>query len=415
MLDLLEGVRVLECSLLEPAALGMTLAEFGADVVKVEPPGGDYVRQMAWPVIDGVSILHWHVNRGKRSVVVDLRTDEGVQLFLELVENCDVLIEAMRPGALARRGLTTEALHERNPTLVVCSVSGWGMTGPYRDLPAHGIGFDVWAGIAPPVTDENGFPTIPDHTTVGIRVAPLWGALAVAAALLRVRTTGEGVHLDLAQADAAAATNWLRIEGARAYERTDLDVTGNPSDGGERREPGVAGMADSVRYQFYSTADGHVLLMASEQELWRNFCYAAGRPELYDAHPGHTYADHARGDLVLRRELQALFSARTTQEWIQLGVDHNCPIAPVNTAASISADPQFQDRLPWLSSDEFGTDLIPNPVRLVDRDGQAIETRPVRRAPSAGEHSDEVLSTVLGKSRAEIDALVASGAVQRGP
>jgi crotonobetainyl-CoA:carnitine CoA-transferase CaiB-like acyl-CoA transferase len=173
---LLSGVRVLEASLLEPAALGMILADLGADVIKVEPPGGDYVRTMAWPIIEGVSLLHWHVNRGKRSVELDLRTQAGVSAFLDLAAQSDIVIEAMRPGALARRGITVERLRERRPDLVICNVSGWGSTGPYRNIPAHGIGFDVWAGLAEPATDDEGFAFMPDHTTVGVRVTPVWGA-----------------------------------------------------------------------------------------------------------------------------------------------------------------------------------------------------------------------------------------------
>lgn len=401
---LLAGVRVLESSLLEPGALGMTLAELGADVVKVEPPGGDYVRTMAWPIIEGVSLLHWHVNRGKRSVEIDLRTDAGVALYLDLVEKSEVVIEAMRPGALARRGITVQRMRERNPAIVVCSVSGWGMTGPYRDIPSHGIGFDVWAGLAAPATDDEGFVYMPDHTTVGVRVAPVWGALAVCAALVRARATGQGAHIDLAQSDVAAATNWFRIEGARAYERPEDEVTGNPSDGGARRDPGISGMAGSVRYQYYRTLDGHVLLMASEREFWRNFCIAVGRSDLFDAHPGSQYADHARGNRELQRELQEIFATRRTAEWLRLGATANCPIAAVNDAASIGRDPQFAERLPWLPAADVGADMIPNPIKLVDEPAAAPGP-----APKPGEHTADVLRSVLDLDQARIDELGRAG------
>jgi crotonobetainyl-CoA:carnitine CoA-transferase CaiB-like acyl-CoA transferase len=407
---LLAGVRVLESALLEPGALGMILAELGADVVKVEPPGGDYVRRMAWPVIDGVSLLHWHVNRGKRSIEIDLRQPAGVDLYLDLVARSDVVIEAMRPGALARRGVTVRRMRERNPAVVVCSVSGWGMTGPYRDIPAHGIGFDVWAGLAAPGVDEEGFADMPDHTTVGVRVTPVWGALAICAALLRARATGQGAHIDLAQSDVAAVTNWFRIEGARAYERPEDEVTGNPADGGARRDPGVSGMAGSVRYQYYRSSDGYVLLMASEREFWRNFCVAVGREDLYDANPGSRYADHARGDRVLRRRLQEIFLGRTTADWVRLGAEANCPIAAVNDASSIGRDPQFQHRLPWLPAAEFGADMMPGPIRLVGE--EAARPRP---APSSGEHADEVLRSVLGLAPDRIEALRRAGALGPEP
>jgi crotonobetainyl-CoA:carnitine CoA-transferase CaiB-like acyl-CoA transferase len=401
----LAGVRVLEVSLLEPAALGQVLGDLGADVIKVEPPGGDYVRRMAWPIIDGVSLLHWHVNRGKRSIELDLRTDAGCAVFLDLVEQSDVVVEAMRPGALARRGLTVERMRERRPDLVVCSVSGWGMTGPYSNIPAHGIGFDVWAALAEPGIDDAGFVSMPDHTTVGTRVTPVWGALAVSAALLRARATGVGAHIDLAQSDVAAVTNWFRIEGTRAYERPEDEVTGNPSDGGERRAPGITGMQGSVRYQYYRTSDGYVLLMASEREFWHNFCQAVDRMDLFERRPSETYADHARGDRELQRELQAIFLTRTTDQWVALGGSANCPVARVNDPASIAHDPGFAARLPWLPASEYGTDLMPTPVKLVGE--EPVHSRP---APTPGEHTDEVLREVLQASAERIAELRAAGA-----
>ncbi|MCA9858004.1 MAG: CoA transferase, partial [Dehalococcoidia bacterium] len=132
----LASVRVIECSLLGPAAITTHLADMGADVIKIEPPSGDYVREMTWPIVEGVSLMHLHLNRGKRSIVLDLRTDEGKEVFLELVAKADVVVEAMRPGALARRGLGFDELSKVNPKIVFCSISGYGATGPYKNLPS---------------------------------------------------------------------------------------------------------------------------------------------------------------------------------------------------------------------------------------------------------------------------------------
>ncbi|MEJ7585591.1 MAG: CoA transferase, partial [Acidimicrobiales bacterium] len=134
----LAGVRVIESSMLGPAAITTHLADLGADVIKVESPQGDYIRQMTWPIVEGVSLMHLHVNRGKRSLVLDLRTPEGVATYLDLVRDADVVIEAMRPGGLERRGLGYETLCEVNPRIVFCTISGYGMTGPYAELPSHG-------------------------------------------------------------------------------------------------------------------------------------------------------------------------------------------------------------------------------------------------------------------------------------
>src|SRR5438105_3207504 len=164
----LSGVRIVECSMLGPAAITTNLADLGAEVIKVEPPAGDYVRQMTWPIVEGTSLMHLHVNRGKRSVVLDLRTDEGVATFLDLVRTADAVVEAMRPGGLARRGLGYERLREINPRIVFITISGYGMTGPYRDMPSHGIAYDTWAGIVQPAYDDEGFCYMPEHVSIGI-------------------------------------------------------------------------------------------------------------------------------------------------------------------------------------------------------------------------------------------------------
>jgi crotonobetainyl-CoA:carnitine CoA-transferase CaiB-like acyl-CoA transferase len=396
----LEGVRVIECAMLEPDSLGMILADLGADVIKVEVPGGDYVRSIGWPFVEGVSIMHLHLNRGKRSIEIDLRTDEGADVFRDLVRNAHVVIEGMRPGALARRGLGFDQLIEINPALVFCTLSGFGTTGPYRNLPSHGVGFDSWAGVAPPAIDERGFTYVADHTSIGTRVGGVWAALGICAALLRARETGVGCQLDVAQTDAAAFTNWLPIEGRRAHERPQSEVTGNPSDGGVRREPGPGGMSGAVRYQYYATQDGNILFMASERAFWENFCVGIGRPDMYERHPGEKIGDHALGDVELRAELREIFASRTTGEWVTFGLEQNCPISPVNDATSITRDPQFLDRMPWLPASEYGTDLLPLPIRRI---GEAPHH--TRRAPEPGEHTREILTEVLGYSPERIAAL----------
>ena len=403
---LLAGVRVIESSLLGPAAVGMQLADLGAEVIKVENPGGDYVRKMAFPIIDGVSLLHWHLNRGKRSIVLDLRKADGVATYLELVRGADAVIEAMRPGALARRGLPYERMLEVNPKIVFCSISGYGLTGPYKDMPSHGIAYDAWAGAARPTFDANGTPTIPSYTTIGINAGPLYAALGICAAIIRARATGRGCRFEVAQSDAAAAFNWNGIEGNKAYERPEDEVTGNDGDGkGARRPVGDNSMTESVRYQYYRSQDGIVLFMASEREFWKNFAYGVGRPELYDTNPGSKYADHARGNVELRRTLAAIFAARTTAEWIQFGLEVNTPIAPVHDTKSITKDPQFQARLPFQSWQEHGTDLMPSPIKLLD---EALPV-PTKAAVDPGCDTDAVLREVLGYDADRIAALRRTG------
>ncbi len=400
----LAGVRIIEASMLGPAAITTNLVDLGADVIKVEPPGGDYGRQMTWPIVEETSLLFLHANRGKRSIVLDLRTDEGVEAFKELVADADCVVEAMRPGALARRGLGFEDLRKINPKIVFMTISGYGMTGPYRDLPSHGIAYDTWAGIVPPAYDDEGYCYIPEHVSVGINAGPLFGAVGILAGILHARATGEGCQMEVAQSDAAAAVDWLRSETYRAYERPESEVTGNAADDFERRLPGTAGMKEGVRYQMYETSDGHILFMASEQEFWKNFCNGIDRADLFEKFPGTKYASHARGNRELLDELTVIFKTKTSVEWMAFGGEFNTPLAPVNTPETLANDPQFRDRMPWLPKETHGADMLPIPVKIVNR-----ELADPGMAPTPGQHSDQILGELLGYDSARIAALREKG------
>ena len=401
----LGGLKVIESSLLGPGLVATFLADLGADVVKVEPPSGDYIRQMTWPIVDGTSLLHLHTHRGKRSIALDLKTDDGLGIYRDLVREADVVVEAMRPGSLARLGIGFDDLVAVNPQLVFCSVSGYGATGPYRDMPSHGIAYDTWAGLIEPAVDDQGFTRIPTLPNIGINVGPLIGALGIMAAVLRARETGKGTWLEVAQSDAAAYMDWYRIETYRAYDRPADVVTGNAADDYERREPGLAGMWEGVRYQIYEASDGHVLFMASEQAFWRNFCEGVNRMDLFDRWPGSTYADHARHNTELQTELKAIFATRTCTEWLDFSNEANTPIAPVNTPRTAPDDPQFSYRLPFYGIEDVGAEQLPLPIYL---EGELPPTPTM--APRVGEQTDEVLAE-LGLSPERIAELRASGAV----
>ena len=402
----LHGLRIIEASALGPAAITTALVDLGADVIKVEPPAGDYIREMTWPIVEGTSLMHLHLNRGKRSLVLDLRTDAGVAIFKELALGSDVVVEAMRPGALARRGVGYDDLRTLNPKIVFCTVSGYGTTGPYRDYPSHGIAYDTWAGIVRVATDDEGFTYLPEHVSIGIYAAPLFGALGILAAVIRARETGESASIDLAQSDAAAAFDWYRSETWRAYERPESEVTGNKADDYERRAPGTAGMVDAVRYQVYETKDGsHVLFMASEQAFWRNFCEGVERMDLFERWPGSTYADHARGNRELQGELREIFRTKTATEWLEFGGRVNTPIGPVNTPKTLLDDPQFADRFDLLPAAQVGADQLFTPLHFVDED----LPHPAK-APTVGQHTEDVLRSVLGYDDNRIQAARAAGA-----
>ena len=388
----LSGIRVIECSALGPAAITVPLVDLGAEVIKVEPPNGDYIREMTWPIVEGVSLMHLHINRGKRSIVMDLRQEEDVATFKELAKTADVVVEAMRPGGLARRGVGYDDLRKINPKIVFCTISGYGMTGPYQNLPAHGVAFDTWAGIVSPQVNEEGFAYLPEHASMGIHAGPLFGALGILAAVIRAKETGEGSFLEVAQSDAAAAMDWYRSETWRAYQRPESEVTGNKADNYERRAPGTAGMIEGVRYQVYEAKDNrYILFMASEQAFWKNFCEAVGRADLFERWPGSKYADHARNNTELRTELKAIFLTKTAEEWIDFGVTANFPVSPVNTPQTIADDPQFEDRFHWFAASRLGADQLPTPLKFVNE-----ELPTPTKAPTVGQHTDEVVRDVLG-------------------
>jgi crotonobetainyl-CoA:carnitine CoA-transferase CaiB-like acyl-CoA transferase len=212
--------------------------------------------------------------------------------------------------------------------------------------------------------------------------------------------------LEIGQSDAAAYMDWYRSESWKAYERPEDEVTGNKSDDYVRRAPGTAGMKEGVRYQMYESSDGHVLFMASEQAFWKNFCQGVGRMELFEKWPGSKFADHARGNRELQRELRKIFKTKTSAEWIEFSNAENTPIAPVNTPKTIADDPQFRHRLPWYPIEGHGAEMLPFPVKFLG------ETLPEPgMAPTVGEHNDEVLSRVLGYDAERIAKLKESGSL----
>ncbi len=395
MPGLLAGLRVIEVALLAPDALGMHLADMGADVIKVEEPGrGDYTRSVGAARANGLSFLHLRWNRGKRSVAIDLRRPEGADVFRDLARNAEVVVEGLRPGALARRGLGYEELRVVNPALVFCSLSGFGQTGPYRDLATHGVAYDSYAGSAPPETTPEGFPAIPGgYVEIGTQAGALYAAVAVLAAVLRARATGRGAMLDVSQADAAVAWGVGRLDPALS------DMIGAPA----------PNLRDSVRYQYYETSDNeHVIFQASEKQFFANFCNALGRRDLLERDDGAEVGEHAAGDLELRRELAAIFATRTRAEWVSFFGEHDVPGGPVHRGTEVRDDPHFRARARIIEQDHPQAGRIRMLGSPVHSDEPLEQIRP---APDVGEHTVEVLRDVAGYDDQRISALLDSGAV----
>jgi len=393
MYSLLKGIRVIELALLAPDLLGMHLADLGADVIKVEePPDGDYLRVIGFRKVRGLSLMHLRWNRGKRSVTLDLKRSEGRELLGRLAAGADVFIDGLRAGAAARLGAGYEDIRAGNPAIVYCSISGAGQSGPYARLATHGVAYDAFAGLAPPALRGDGAPAIPRYTPVGMFAGPLYAAMAVCAALVRAKATGAGCHLDIAELDAAVS-----------WQAEHIDAALNGIDAGS------PGMEAAVRYQYYRTRDDRVVLFqASERKFWKRFCDAVGRADLFEARPGAAAGDHAAGDEALRRELATIFRTRTREEWVRFFIEQDVPGAPVYGADEIHADVHFQARGLIVAQEHPAAGpvrLFGTPVKVA---GEVFDTSP---APAAGAHTEEVLTSVLGLSAAEVATLRRTGVV----
>ncbi|ABC82112.1 CaiB/BaiF CoA transferase family protein [Anaeromyxobacter dehalogenans] len=385
----LAGVRILDLTRLLPGPYAtLVLADLGADVVKVEDPqGGDWLRWM--PPLAGEQSGAFHaLNRNKRSLALDLRRPEGVETFLRLAARADAVVESFRPGVLDRLGVGYEALRARAPGLVLCSISGYGQDGPYAGRAGHDLDYCAVSGVLA----ANGPPDAP--RPLGVQVADVaggaWPAVAgILAALLRRASTGEGAHVDVSMTEGALAL--LAMPLGMAWAR------GAPLARGRELLDGGAAC-----YGVYRTRDGRfVALAALEPSFFAAFCEAVGRPELASR-------QWDEGGAGLRAELEALFAARTRDEWAAFAAAHDACVAPVLEGDEPRADPQLAARGAFVEVDTpwegRALPAVASPVRLRG------EAAPLRAAPRLGEHGEAVLAEA-GFSPSEIAALRAAGAL----
>ncbi len=395
----LDDVRVLEIASLAPTQLGMHLADLGAEVIKIEPPRrGDATRLIAkQPGFDD-SGLHRRWNRGKRSVALDTTTAEGVGLLRQLISRVDILIEGLRPGTLEHMGLGWSELASLRPDLVMVSLSGYGQSGPYRDMPSHGIAFDAISGLAA-VDEDDARPRVATrHVYYGSLLAPLFGATAALAALSWSRRTGRPVLLDVAQADAAAFANFA-IEDIAAERRAAVAGTVEISPPATPRADGDVRSAT----QAYRTRDGRLLmLMALERKFFVRLAGAIGRADLIEHVPEDQYM------VLVDKEIDDAVAAAIASEdlvhWMRVFADADVPVVPVNRTATAADDPQLSSRITWLPAAQ-GTVTMKSPVHSEPR------TAAPKPSPAVGGDTAAVLRE-LGIDVAEIERLAEAGVVR---
>lgn len=398
--SLLDGVRVLEVAQLAPSSVGGHLADLGAEVVKIEDPrAGDGVRFAGARAVgdpEGDGFLHLRWNRGKKSVALDLRSGEGRDAFLALVAHCDVVIEGTRSGHLERLGLGFDRLTAVKPDLVFCGVSGTGTDGPYRDLATGGLWFDTYAGLRSVAVDSTPEPGVmggSDEPPIAMYALGAYGAMAVLAAVIRARSTGEAVRVEVSSID--VATSWMpdRIDATLNADRT-VPRTGWTADGR---------LADWPRLAAYRTKDdGAMVFGAHNEKFWRSFCLAVGREDLLGFDLETVDAGHDERALHVWSELDALFRQRTKREWTDLFLAHDIAGGPVNTVDELTDDPHFSTRATtYATTGRDGEPLVlaTSPVRVPG------ETFHPALAPQFGADSDRVLRDIAGYDDEQISAL----------
>jgi crotonobetainyl-CoA:carnitine CoA-transferase CaiB-like acyl-CoA transferase len=374
-------MRVLDMSRLFPGPYcACILGDFGAKVIKIESPGGgDWVRHVPPLADNGEGLLFHALNRGKQSLTLNLKAEEGRTILLRLVETADVLIEGFRPGVMERLGLGYEMLAAANPGLVYCALSGYGQEGPYRQQAGHDLNYVGLAGLLDLTGPRDGPPVVLGAPMADVAGA-LWAAAGILMALLERERTGRGQRVDASLLGGALACMPIALAhhaGGQPLARGASDLTGG-----------------TVCYNVYQAADGYVTLSALEPEFWAPFCRAVGREDLL----GEAFAPAVSGEAAYEA-LCALFLTRTRQEWTQAlaGVDACCePVYSVGEALASA---------PVQALGMAGTEGLLPPVRLSN-----CPPAPRRPAPALGEHTAALLAE-LGYATADVERLQAQGVV----
>jgi crotonobetainyl-CoA:carnitine CoA-transferase CaiB-like acyl-CoA transferase len=391
----LQGIRVLDFSrVLAGPAASLALADLGAEVLKIEPPGsGDETRSFP-PFRAGESHYFLSVNRGKKSMVVDLKCDAGVALVKDLAAKCDILIENYRPGVMDRLGLGYEALCAVNPRLIYCAISGFGMTGPLRDRPSFDIVMQALSGAL----SVNGEPDRPP-TKLGIPLGDLVGGvngpMAILAALYERSVTGRGRLIDVSLFDG--------LIGMLGYLPQLAFFTG------EDPKPQGSQHPNLVPYGVFSAKDGSIVIACLTNSFWGNICRALGMDD---------WIEDSRFDtLEKRRDLRGAVNERisgvtgkmTVNDLVELFTQHEVPHAPILGIKDALSQPQAVAREMVVKTDHQTLGKIPIVGRAIKFPG---DPQPVPAAPPVlGQHTEEILRDILGLTPAQIEDLRAAKAV----
>jgi crotonobetainyl-CoA:carnitine CoA-transferase CaiB-like acyl-CoA transferase len=386
----LQGIKVLDLTQLLPGPYaGMILADFGAEVIKIEQPGkGDPYRSYQ-PHKAGVGYRHIILNRNKKSLTLNLKTAEGKEIFHKLAKEADVIIEGFRPGVMARLGADYETVKAINPRIIYCSLTGFGQTGPYRLEPGHDLNYISLAGITSLTGEKNGKPQIP-----GIQIADMTGglmaAMGISLALNSRYISGQGQYIDISLFNAAL--------GMLPSDASMYFGSGKVTQRGESRLIGSC-----PNYNIYRTKDGrHLAIGANEHKFWENLCKVIGREDLMAV-----FAE-LEGNTEVFAILEETFAAKTLAEWKVLLDGKETCVTPVNTLDETFDDPQVKasEMVLELTDEKLGKyRQLGIPIKLCGTPG-SLKTK----APELGEHTAELLKK-MGYSEEKVQEYKTNGII----
>ena len=376
----LAGIRILDLTRLLPGPVAtLHLADLGAEVIKIEDPQvGDYARTLGTGQGEDSAYFRM-INRNKQGLRLDLKKPEGVEVFMRLAREADVIIESFRPGVMDKLGVGYAAIAAVNPKIAYCSISGYGQDGPYKDLAGHDINYLGYAGVLDQIGSAGGNPAIPNFQIADLLGGALTAAMGILAAVIEAQRTGQGRYIDVSMTDSVLAHTYfsmLRLNdaGQSAPRGTDLLSGGLPC------------------YATYRCADGkHMAVGALEGKFWKTACEVLGRPEWLKR----------QWDVSLRGELAELFATRPRDEWASLFAAVDCCITPILSPEETLANEQILARQMVVQEDGL-TQFAP-PLKM-----SGFEFSIRQAAPKPGEHNASILAAA-GYSADEIQRLESTG------